>query len=300
MKIVYIVGAGHSGTTIFDLLVGANEDCFSCGELLNMLDGYREKGYCSCNVELCQCEFWSQVVKNWKNITKLSEKDITEFAKMDRIYSHPKKLRAWLSAILPRYTTQHRRYLKILQELVNQVFIVSGVNVICDSSKSPVRLMQLIKAIECEIQAIHLVKEPYSVIASMLRKNNSSDNTKYKNKSFKSNPIRTAIWWTVINIMAEVAIRVKNLEYSRVRYEELVTSPEVSLCLVSQDLKYSPPLCPGHLAEGNRLRMQERIIIENKFLNNTLLKGHYGFLVDFILLPLRKRYKYTDAIFRNS
>ena len=57
--IVYIMGRGHSGSTILDLVMGNHEEMRTVGELTN---GFRVAGVlCSCGARLDECEFWRDV-----------------------------------------------------------------------------------------------------------------------------------------------------------------------------------------------------------------------------------------------
>ncbi len=69
MRVIYIAGAAHSGSTLLDLMLNAHPDIVSVGEVLklNRQLAYRDperKTYapCSCGApSLLQCEFWSAV-----------------------------------------------------------------------------------------------------------------------------------------------------------------------------------------------------------------------------------------------
>ena len=56
--IVYILGTGHCGSTLLDLLLSSHKDVFGCGELK-----YIQKGefICGCGQEKKACTFWSDI-----------------------------------------------------------------------------------------------------------------------------------------------------------------------------------------------------------------------------------------------
>lgn len=65
MKIVYIAGLGHSGSTILDMAMGCNEQIVGLGEVLQVLKATAdelETTYnslrCSCGQTFSQCDFW--------------------------------------------------------------------------------------------------------------------------------------------------------------------------------------------------------------------------------------------------
>ncbi len=67
MKVVFILGSGHSGTTLLDLLLSQHPDAIGLGEVLRFMKGHK-KNYehtcdvCSCGTSLSQCNFWSALV----------------------------------------------------------------------------------------------------------------------------------------------------------------------------------------------------------------------------------------------
>ena len=65
-KVYYIAGAGRSGSTMLDAVLGNCDDFFSCGELINFtVNGLEKLEYCSCGVKVPNCEFWSKVAELW-------------------------------------------------------------------------------------------------------------------------------------------------------------------------------------------------------------------------------------------
>lgn len=64
-KVVFIMGAGHCGSTLLDLLLGSHSQSFSLGELYRMgslVDGRSEGHENICGVCVGECEFWNKRV----------------------------------------------------------------------------------------------------------------------------------------------------------------------------------------------------------------------------------------------
>ena len=60
-KIIYIIGAGNSGSTMLSMVLGAHSKIFSIGEFSN-LDRFSALDFkCSCGLSLSKCEFWVNV-----------------------------------------------------------------------------------------------------------------------------------------------------------------------------------------------------------------------------------------------
>lgn len=76
-KIIYIAGAGHSGSTILDMALSAGEEVVGLGEVKTILDSQTKdihyKSYCSCGQFATTCDFW----QDFQYIPK-TENSITE------------------------------------------------------------------------------------------------------------------------------------------------------------------------------------------------------------------------------
>lgn len=61
-RIIYIAGAGHSGSTILDMALSAGEEVVGLGEVKTILDIQSKdthyKSYCSCGEKATTCSFW--------------------------------------------------------------------------------------------------------------------------------------------------------------------------------------------------------------------------------------------------
>ena len=67
MKIIYIAGLGHSGSTILDMSLGCHSNIIGLGEVAQILKANKEEleshenynnVFCSCGSKINECEFW--------------------------------------------------------------------------------------------------------------------------------------------------------------------------------------------------------------------------------------------------
>ena len=77
IKVVYIVGLGHSGSTLLDLLLSGHPRIMGLGEIGSVLwnktrSGEYTEHICSCKQLMNECEFWSQF-KTTKGRDKIEE-----------------------------------------------------------------------------------------------------------------------------------------------------------------------------------------------------------------------------------
>lgn len=143
MRVIYIVGLNHSGTTILDLALSHHPSIIGLGEVYNVLrekekSGENTKDSCSCGNTLKQCRFWSkyknegsfiekyqQILtlahKNKKNIIVDSSKRLESFDYLLKLHNSKdidlrvifiiKDARSWAQSLrnAQKRTQQHQR-----------------------------------------------------------------------------------------------------------------------------------------------------------------------------------------------
>lgn len=243
MRVIYIAGAAHSGSTLLDLMLNAHPEIVSVGEVLklNRQLGYRDperKNYapCSCSApSLLQCKFWSAVDAETRATTgkSLMELDIFDSGTRDPCHA-------------PNVT------------LFKAIAAVSGKSFIVDSSKMPRRLNALMQCPELDVYPVHLVREPKGQIASVMRKHGG----------FLKNILRYEI------VQEQIRRKLKTVPHSVVRYEDLVRDPERSLNTILQPLGHSFDRrqlswaeADKHIVAGNHMRYQtaSSLVLDEKW-----------------------------------
>ena len=243
MRVIYIAGAAHSGSTLLDLMLNAHPEIVSVGEVLklNRQLGYRDperKNYapCSCGApSLLQCKFWSAVDAE---IRATAEKSLTELDVLDSDTRDPRHA--------PNVT------------LFKAIAAVSGKNFIVDSSKIPRRLSQLMQFPELDVYPVHLIRDPKGQIASVMRKHGG----------FLKNIVRYEI------VQEQIHRTLKSVPHSVMRYEDLVRDPERSLNSILQPLglsfdrrQLSWAEAEKHIVAGNHMRYQttSNLVLDEKW-----------------------------------
>ncbi|PSJ23337.1 hypothetical protein CVH10_00280 [Halomonas sp. ND22Bw] len=288
MQIIYIAGSGRSGSTLLDMIIGTQPGAFSSGELCNLISAYLSSEYCACGSPLDRCCCWKSIIDAWKIENDLSQSEIEKFARLDRFYSHPKKVRAWLFGLLPVIGKQYKWYLELLESLYEKISSLTGSCVVTDSSKSPVRLLHLNKFVKCNLTVIHLIKSPYGIIESLSKTWNKDKARGVQKKIQAKKPFRTAVYWLVINYMVEFSVWFSRRSCFRMKYEDLTSCPEETLKPIFHDFKMYEPLSGGHISAGNRMRLSREVYVrpvEKK-------KKSSSFLVNLVLRMAMSRYGY--------
>lgn len=73
IRVLYILGSGHSGSTLLDCILGNNPNVFSVGELsfYNVIKNHiphaktkhRKGDFCACGEKMSNCSFWKRIIK---------------------------------------------------------------------------------------------------------------------------------------------------------------------------------------------------------------------------------------------
>jgi len=237
-KVIYVMGAGRSGSTILGVALGNAPDVFFAGELDKWFarSGVPRRG------DARLTSFWSQV---------LDEVGPAEDLFLART--------GWLersSALLdPRKWRARRRlrarYRQVSQQLYGALARVSGAGAIVDSSHYPLRAQQLQHCEGLDLHLVLLVRDAQSVVASLGRR----DVVERRFGPWASN----AYLWLTYVLSIYVFLRQPRNRRLLVRHEDFVADPAGVLLQILQDIDSLPSqvdfqsLDTGLPFHGNRL-----------------------------------------------
>lgn len=143
-RIVYVVGCGHSGSTLLDMLVSTHSRIFSAGEA--KMFRRQPDTVCTCGAERWQsCAFWMGVDERMRTDGEpgLGHESIED--------SDPEIFSAY-----------NGRFFRAISE-------ESDCPVVLDSSKDFSRLKSFLNS-DLQVEVIHLIRDPRGVAFSGLRK----------------------------------------------------------------------------------------------------------------------------------
>ena len=138
MRVIYIAGTSHSGSTLLDLMLNAHPEIVSLGEVANLNQLPPKKRP---NV------FWLSVDRH---LRETSGRSLSDLELLDYSLTDP--------CLAPNVM------------LFKAIADVTGKRYIVDSSKSPERLAYLMRFEELHVYPIHLIRNPKGQIASAVRK----------------------------------------------------------------------------------------------------------------------------------
>lgn len=266
IKLVYIMGAGRSGSTILDIVLGNHPEIESVGELVKWpVSGWINNEYCACGHRANDCAYWTQIRQAWSKST--GENDIlTYMSQQDlftgRLIPYLRLFREW-----SRSSAEFKRYAEQTYALLDAIHLVSNKSIIVDSSKYPERAFLLSMMPNIDLYLIHLVRDGRGVAWSLQKSFKKNDKVGVQ-KEIKSGPVwRAAMFWTVTNLQSAWVLRQVPAKKSiRLRYEDLVNQPQQTLTKIENLLKVDlttlvdaimagSSFTVGHNISGNRLRM---------------------------------------------
>jgi hypothetical protein len=202
-KVLYVLGAGYSGSTLLGLSLGTLKDVVNLGEVASLENDYRPPALCTCSKSLQKCEFWSglkkQLEKNQKNLPTQQQWNLLNEATRQEIDKKGGGLRKFLAVLgVPlRWlmgSTAELDYLKKNESFFNQAFHFTQAAILVDLSKTPERLNILRQSAAFELYCVYLKRNPREVFASNLKR------PKKSRAHFGFKVWREAFWYGLRNI----------------------------------------------------------------------------------------------------
>ncbi len=175
-KLVYILAASHSGSTLLAMLLGTHRDVCSVGELKWTSLGDVERYRCSCRSLVTQCQFWAGVREGMRRRGYAfdfanPQTDVRATAtRYERRLLRPlhrgpafELLRDTALALSPGWSSRLRAHQDRNSAFIASILEQSGKRVLVDSSKIGVRLKYLLRAPGLDVRVIRLVRDGRAV-----------------------------------------------------------------------------------------------------------------------------------------
>lgn len=214
VKVLFIAGWGHSGSTIIDNLLGQVEGFFSTGELHALWRGglIEANTGCGCGEAIADCDLWRRVLR--ATMSEATSANVAEIAAWQKDALRMTKLRRLVQADdVSSLTGAARVYADWSIRLYSALADVTGARVIVDSSKTPTYPALLRLSDGIDLYLVHLVRDPRAVANSWRR---------IKRFGVAESSLR----WTVWNqATAAVARRLPPRRSLVLRYEDFLAHP---------------------------------------------------------------------------
>lgn len=239
LKVLYVMGAGRSGSTILGVALGNCDGVFFAGEL----DKWLPRRGIPRRKDVARVRFWEAVLGKMEGAQELfghqAQRCLERSSALFRV-------RDW-----PRRRGLREPYRAVSRTLYEAVADVAGTRSIVDTSHYPLRARELQALDGVELHLLFLVRDPRSVVASFARRD-------VDERSFGALTTNAYLWLTHLLSLA-VFLRHRRDRRLFVRYEQLVDDPQSVLGRVLEMIG-SDAQCPdletlstGAPFHGNRL-----------------------------------------------
>jgi hypothetical protein len=295
--VLYIAGAGRSGSTLVELLLSRLDAACATGELRHVFGvGYRRNQLCACGREFHSCPFWREVTTIAFGPADPPAVDGLEAAMQREVR------RRRLPSLLRRRKSE-TALAPALEQLYGAVAIASGGAVVVDSSKSPLYALYLAQVAGLDVRMLHVVRDSRGVAHSWQRRKEWRGNPGDPDAVMRTHPVRSSAQrWVEANLLAAAASR-RVAASARVRYEDLCRDPdvlcdaliEIGLPRLADDLRgCSPDAAPrSHSVMGNPIRFErEKVVIKPDVDWQGEMSPRDRRLVTMLTWPMLRRYGY--------
>lgn len=184
---VFICSAGHSGSTLLDMMLGSHPRCESIGELVHLPMDMATNRNCTCGEPMQACSLWPEVMRRMGVdpvadpyalnlgyvIAKVGDRRRT--SPLHRLLTRPKnavkyaELRygaGWLGSLTPAFAEG----ITNTQAIYEHVRTLTGKEVVVDSSKHYLRAVELYRQQPGTTRVVLLVRDGRGVYYSGLKR----------------------------------------------------------------------------------------------------------------------------------
>lgn len=158
INLIYLLGAGRSGTTLLATLLNNHHQIETLGEMHQFYEFLDDNKNCSCGEKLINCNEWSIPSKfltcNIQHRKKISKEE----------EAHRQIPKLLLS------NSKHQEYLDIHEETFKSIHQQRKSKWYVDSSKYIARFLLLKKSKELNVKGIYLVRDSRGVVHSFQKK----------------------------------------------------------------------------------------------------------------------------------
>ena len=280
ISLIYLLGAGRSGTTLLSALLNNHSKINAIGEIHQFYEHIEQNKNCSCGLKLEECLYWNKTVRNLNK----DKKDIHNAVK----YSDEKEGHSNILRLIFR-KSQDNKYLSYQEryfELINQY---SKKEWLLDSSKYIARYLLLKKSNKLKIKGIYIVRDVRGVI-------NSFDKKVQTQKS----PLSAIAYYLLINFFGQLVCWIDK-DVMKIKYEDLTKTPEKVLSRIYTHIfeqNQNEILLPKnfdmpHIIGGNRMKSNSMISIKSdlKWKRTIARPKQIGYYLLSFPIMLFNRYK---------
>jgi len=300
-KVIYILGGGHSGSTLLDMVLGSTEQSFSVGELMyfDYYKGYKHENLyrlvdgrlCTCDEQMDDCPIWSKI----------------NFESKDNVPKHEslgESLKILVNLVNP-FTRWFRFDIEIgnNREVYKRIFEEASLQkpklrFIVDSSKDPRRLYELINDPDIgpgRLAVIHLIRDGRGYIYSYQK------GERLKGGRELRGTLVCLVEWIAVNLISRRLLNKFKIKAYTMSYDRFAEDPDKGLEELGRFLGYDLGAdtvidrindTTYHNIHGNPIRQSKLTGIHRDVKWRTFFSPLKRTVLSVILYPFNRRWVY--------
>jgi hypothetical protein len=229
--VLFLGGAGRSGSTLLERMLGQLPGVVSVGEVVHLIRrGLLDDDDCGCGCPFSVCPFWTKVghraFGGWPDRAEAERWEAEQLA-VDRNRNLP----ALLTGRPAAFRRDLARHGERLAQLHQAIADVAGARVVVDSSKHVSTALVLHRTPGVQLHVLHLVRDSRGVAHSWAKEVERPE-TREAATMPRYSPASSAGWWDWFNVGFDV-VRRAGAPTTRLRYEDLLADPRARIAEVA-------------------------------------------------------------------
>lgn len=226
-RVLLLGGAGRSGSTLLERLLGEVPDVQVLGETVHLWErGLRDDELCGCGEPFSRCPFWQEVGQRafggWDRL------DPDEAVELRRSVVRSRYAPGLLGpGPVPSWRLRRDRLARRVAALHAAAAAVSGATLLVDSSKHPAYAMLLRRA-ALDLRCVLVVRDPRAVAHSWQRVVRRPEIVDREVEMPRYGLAQTAFTWEAYSLLFSLLRRL-GVPVMTVRYEDLMGDPTATL-----------------------------------------------------------------------
>lgn len=238
LKVIYVAGIYHSGSTILDRSLSSLSNIVGLGEIHKFIIDGPEK-LCSCGELAVKCPFW-------KNLLNLKCNYLEYYENI---------------------------YLKFREIYGNKVILLdssktSPFKILSANRKKWQGLLYWISKKNVDLYCIHLTRDPCSWVSSLMRRDNKKDKKKSIIHYFLHRDYIRLIQWYLSNLLLSFFIKSNKIKNLNVNYEDFCNNPLKTVNKIAKFVQYNHTV-----KDINLLNSSSHIIVGNPSRNDPIINS---------------------------
>jgi hypothetical protein len=297
-RVLYVLGRGRSGSTIFAQTLGALDGFFFAGEVRCLWDPVlTHDSPCACGEPVTRCPVWSRV------LARLGHLDTERVARWQREVVREARVPRLLRRASADRWPALAGYRRVMDEVYAAIVAETGCSTVVDSSKRPSYALVVRDLPAAESAFVHLVRDPRASAHSWRsRRHTGAAGTVVRQRG----PVDATLRWDLLNLGAEAVLRVAGSDHRtlQLRYEDFAAAPRDTVDAVAALVGGAPASTAfvdertvetpaSHALAGNPARYRTgRVVIREDGEWWVTQPARDKWLAGAAALPLMWRYRY--------